>query len=699
MLEVQKEGRKKQARSYKQQSKATQHTQGSHFPKYTCVSFRCFSSKQQKDETSSNPVDPSSHPPAATTSVQLASKSSETSAPNNTGPEPQPSVIPSTFPDHCDIPDSVLGAHSIARDNTNNQSGAGARDDNDQSGAGAGESEEDSSSSESSETSSESEGEEEEGERGGQDATLFSYQQSSSSHRQYTYKKISDLEPGMQKVNVFGVVSDFQPPFQTKGRDMCSIVNITDESTPDNPFKCTFFHSNQEKLPQVKKVGDIVCFHRINIKLFPKGVQGIGQTFSSSLSFTGRLGAKVKPVTGSVSYTFTARDKQRVRELRLWSARQRRPNNPFARALKDVTPGAPTDLVCQILSVSLTEPVSECSVGVLRVWDGTKMPQRRLDLDLSGFTTVAADSQLLESAEVFSESVVVYGRELVKKVVALLPAQFVCLQNLRAKTHTHRNAFRDHVTALELRLQPSPGSARETTIRVLTSDDIAVSELKRSLKDALKVPVKFRSLPPDVVPSPITHITHSNQEALPLSAVAKLSQQEQIPLKFRCIVKVLGITPQSVEELVRLRCPACRHKISITTNTQNETPCPKCSNSSSKDGRKKKSQLMDPTYFFKLQLVDETGNLIVYASGQQAANFLSGFPPAVFFRQPQQRMSLLERLYTVTGGNDPFDADSVAFTRPWVEICLVCMSSAVGGRSVSGRGQTTYHLFDTELTS
>ena len=73
--------------------------------------------------------------------------------------------------------------------------------------------------------------------------------------------------------------------------------------------------------------------------------------------------------------------------------------------------------------------------------------------------------------------------------------------------------------------------------------------------------------------------------------------------------------------------------------------------------------------------------------------------PAVFFRQPQQRMSLLERLYTLTGGNDPFDADSVAFTRPWVEVCLVSMSSAVGSGSVSGRGQATYHLFDTELTN
>ena len=91
--------------------------------------------------------------------------------------------------------------------------------------------------------------------------------------------------------------------------------------------------------------------------------------------------------------------------------------------------------------------------------------------------------------------------------------------------------------------------------------------------------------------------------------------------------------------------------------------------------------------------------MVVYASGQQAANFLSGFPPAVFFRQPQQRMSLLERLYTLTGGNDPFDADSVGFTRPWVEVCLVTMSSAVGSGSVSGRGQATYHLFDAELTS
>ena len=86
------------------------------------------------------------------------------------------------------------------------------------------------------------------------------------------------------------------------------------------------FHQLQEKLPKIDKVGDVACFHHIN---FPNDVQGIGQSFSSSLSFSGRLGSKVKPRMGSVSYTFTARDERNVKELRLWSARKCRTPNPY----------------------------------------------------------------------------------------------------------------------------------------------------------------------------------------------------------------------------------------------------------------------------------------------------------------------------------------------------------------------------------
>ena len=603
-----------------------------------------------------------------------------------TGPDPPPSTDPpSASPDQRETSDSVLGAHSIRVSTHEDELGEeeGGIEDN----KNIESSSDDLSSSEGSVNGGE------DGSGGGQDRRLFPYRSSTRERQAYTYKKVAELEAGMQKVNVFGVVTDFQPPFQTKGRDICSIVNILDESVHGSePFKCTFFHSNQEKLPKVDKVGDIVCFHRINIKMFPSGVQGIGQSFSSSLAFTGRLGAKVKPVTGSVSYTFAAQDKKRVKELRLWSARQHKTNNPFARALKDVAVDATsTSLVCQVLSISVraASEVEEGGAAVLCVWDGTRFPQRGLELNLSAFNTTAMDSELMRLAEPFSERVVVYGRELVGKVATLTPGQFVCLQNMQIKMHTRHNSFTDVFDAVELRLLSSHNSSRESSIKVLTSSDIEVYELKRSLKKCRHQVTQFRPLPPDIVPSGITETLHRQQPPVPLSAITKT----EAPAKFRCIVKVLGIKPQSVEEMVQLRCDTCKHKMAVTKSTKSDAVCPKCMPNQRR--RKNKTRVLKPAYFFRLTLADETGHVEVYVSGQQAAQFLTGFPPANFFQQPQQRISLLESLYCLTGGNDPFDGDAVECRRPWVDVCIVSMkdSGSVGG------GNVTYHLFDTVLQS
>ena len=531
----------------------------------------------------------------------------------------------------------------------------------------------------------------------GQDRTLFPYH-TTTKERGYTFLKLADLEAGLQKVNIFGVVTDFQLPFQTKGRDFCSIVNIIDESTVSGnkePFKCTFFHSNKEKLPQVSKVGEIVCLHRINVKLFPNGIQGIGQSFSSSLMFGGRLGAKVKPATGSMSYTFTRQDKKRVKKLRLWNARRCRTANPYQHPLKDIqvnSPATALDLVCQVLSVSLRGSGTEFHTAVLSVWDGTQTRHRSLALDLSTFNTTAADSDQLQVADSYSEHVVVYGCDLVRSVASLVPGQFVCLQNLRAVEHTQRhNSFKDVFSAVELRLEPSySDSGREAAIKVLSSREIEAFELKKVLKSRRKEHViSFRPLPPDVVPSSVTDAQHSQQQPVPLIALAKSTK---VPAKFLCAVKVLGVEPQSVEELVQLCCPICKYKVAVTAKTTSHEVCTVCPPNYR---RCKKLTLppLQPVYFFKLKLADETGQVEAYVSGQQAAKFLSGFPPTVFFQHPQRRGALLEAMYGLTGGNDPFDCDTVAFIRPWVAVCLVSMKTNTADSNVS------YHLFDTVLNT
>ena len=542
-------------------------------------------------------------------------------------------------------------------------------------------------------------------ERGGQEKSLFPYHQPRPKHTPgYSYKKLSELEPGLQKVNMFGVVTDFKPPFQTKGRDFCCIVNIRDESLNEwQSFKCTFFHANQERLPKVSKVGEIVCFHRINVKMFPAGIQGIGQNFSSSLTFSGKLGSKVKPVTGSVSYTFTAEDRKRVKQLRVWSARQAKNANPFVRALKDVTTNvASSDLVCQVLAISLREPSLEPRIAVLHVWDGTQTRHRRLALDLSTYsTTHVADLELLEILRDFSESVVVYGRDLVESVSRVHPGQFLCLQNVQARLHTRQcNSFKDVFDAVELRLQPvhTTPRGRDTKVRVLQDDSIEVYELKSRLKKFRQAPgFRFRPLPPDIVPSPITETQHSKDQApVPLSAVIRT---EDAAVKFLCVVKVLGIEPCSVEEMVQLRCPLCKTKKPVGPKTARYPTCGNQKCPGERKRRKKKAAKLEPMYFFKLKLADETGHLEVYASGAQAARFLSEFPPLVYYHHPQQRMALLELLYSLTGENDPFDSDSVRFPRPWLAVCLVSMATSITSGSLCEDPDVTYHLFDTVLKS
>ena len=536
----------------------------------------------------------------------------------------------------------------------------------------------------------------------GQDRTLFPYYKTSTRQDQsYSYTKLSDVEPGLQKVNVFGVVIDFQPPFQTKGRDLCSIVNIIDESLPaGQAFKCTFFHSNQDRLPKVNKVGDIVSFHRISIKLYPTGVQGIGQAFTSCLSFSGQLGSKVKPLTGSVSYTFTPQDQRRVKELRLWNARQSQRVNPFLRPITDITIDvASSDLVCQVLSISQQESTSGSRIAVLQVWDGTQTRHRSLALDLSALETTHVPNsellQLLRISESFAERIVLYGAKLVESLADLAPGQFVCLQNVQTKLHPGQyNSFKDTFNAVELRLQPSANTSnsRETRVRVLESGDIEVFELKNRLRECRKSQTThFRPLPRDIVPSDLTETPHcENQQPVALSALGKL---EDTPAKFLCIVKVLGIEPCSVEGMVQLHCPVCKNKTAVRENAANTAVCTVCPREKRK--RKRKAPHLQPMYFFKLELADETGHVKAYASGEQAARFLSGFPPTVFHRHPQQRMALLEQLYALTGDNDPFNSDSVAFQRPWVAVCLVSM--ATGTSSSSNGEDVTYHLFDTIL--
>lgn len=99
------------------------------------------------------------------------------------------------------------------------------------------------------------------------------------------YTKLADLDnKERQIVNIFGIVKFFKSPCKTKGRDLCLTLSLVDDSyqNTDESFVCNIFCSNDNELPVVKSVGDILRLNGVKVSRFRGELQGKG---TSSLSW------------------------------------------------------------------------------------------------------------------------------------------------------------------------------------------------------------------------------------------------------------------------------------------------------------------------------------------------------------------------------------------------------------------------------
>ena len=82
---------------------------------------------------------------------------------------------------------------------------------------------------------------------------------------------------------------------------------------------------------------------------------------------------------------------------------------------------------------------------------------------------------------------------------------------------------------------------------------------------------------------------------------------------------------------------------------------------------------------------DRTGSLDI----EVAHELFNNLKPNNFYQYQEERYHLLEKLYSLTGGNAPFaTADDRGGGRPWVEGCVA---------RVEHEDSVHYLLFDTEL--
>ena len=231
----------------------------------------------------------------------MEEKSADACGPSDNNPEKeatQSSGSPqqSSFPDNFDIPDSAFNEYHTQRN----------------------------------ESSAEEEGQESEEE---EEEWKPQKVKVGDTGRVYSYTQLADLRPLKDKVYVFGVVKDFRPATKSRGTDYYLTMTLVDESSTEEGIHCNLFNRDKNRLPHIQSIGDIVCLHRVYVNEYGGAPQLVSRKYSSAISFDGRVGTRVVPRTGFVSYTFTQAERERVKQLRKWSQRQER-KKPMAMANK-----------------------------------------------------------------------------------------------------------------------------------------------------------------------------------------------------------------------------------------------------------------------------------------------------------------------------------------------------------------------------
>lgn len=361
-------------------------------------------------------------------------------------------------------------------------------------------------------------------------------------------------------VNLYGVVKFFKVPYRSKGTDYCSTVTIMDQSNAK--LTCTFFSGNQDTLPKIYSIGDIVRFHRIKITQFNSEFLGISSNGFSALVFEGTAGAPPLPRTSSKTYSFTEEDHKIVESLRIWQMGQQTFSN-LRLKLSDIKPEQYFNLICHLVGKAALDK----ACYLLKVWDGSKcaLPTWKVCVEEEA---LEGDADFLSHHQHLTVDVLVYDNH-VEAAKSLKVGSYIVIQNLHAKLHNTCNENQAQNSYLEFHLHG--GTLYGRGITILPENDIDVQELQKvlntvNLNEEPKCSVDLssdnrlsqKSPPFDALErcqqlSVTVHPTRQEWLTTPLSTVVKTKP----PQKFRVKVRLRSFQPQHLYQSVKLHCTKC----------------------------------------------------------------------------------------------------------------------------------------------
>lgn len=456
--------------------------------------------------------------------------------------------------------------------------------------------------------------------------------------------KLVEVDPQSHATfGVCGVVKYYKAPSPSRGKDCFTVIGIVDESSPQKSFECVIFNPFQEKLPVVCHVGEIVLIKGLTFRKYHESISGFGHEHSLVGIFSSSPSAPIPSSLGTW-YDMKPHELERIKALKQWVSDRGRflLNTKF----EEVTNLHYFNTYCRVASIATFSPLG---LHVLGVYDGTslKMPFRELDLSSSKFHWEVQNDP--RACYMYQGLIVdVFVGECKDVEVG----DFVELVNvLSLPVSPGSDSDPDSLPPVELKI--TKHNLYDGKVRVLPDSSPRVQQIINNL------PKPYGPFPTwkPLVNAPKSIGTVLNRQS---KQSATLKEIEDAPAGsvFCCDVEVVSAGPVPVEEFCQLRCSDCKMRYAIPKpedlGSQDPgflmlgDPCIYCNDSEEDTGTLKYM------YVFTLRIRDSTGELEVFVSDKEGASLLPNLPPTNFYADQSSKQKLVDILYNLTGGNDPF---------------------------------------------
>ncbi|KAG0504801.1 hypothetical protein M758_N017100 [Ceratodon purpureus] len=444
-----------------------------------------------------------------------------------------------------------------------------------------------------------------------------------------------------ETVHFYGVVAAYEQPKPTRGRDYLCTMTVIDTSYNSPGLRVLFFAPRLDQMPRVKDLGDVIRFHRLQMKTHSDAPQASGneRSRSSFVLFRGCEGDDYVPYQNpsGTSFTMEASDRNIVGLLRMWASSHSidtlAGTSKYMKQIKDVAVDSYCDVCCKILFVS--EQSAENKV-IMHVWDGTDASPACLNpSDHSENGDPGQDLWIAKQVAVPVD--VMRGFPALGTVLPLVPdgmpendsrpllpvaGDWVKLRNIR---------FRVRKGLYEGVLYPC------SKIGILSPSTQTVQNCERAYEERLASEALRL---PQWCPQPPQSMLVTGYDHVKLSALREVLTYPEVTYKFRCMVRVMATWPSDVLDFCEPTDGSAAQPIDHPDQG-------------------------DFVFVVRLTLEDPTARLHAFLYGEDAVEFFSGCPAANLRRQGDTVVVLkrkVDRLLGVSEHGPP--------NPPWVTCCL-----------------------------